>query len=129
MFNTPSFLLLPPVLCQRPPQFAFNPSTANQFQPSSSSSSSGSSQSNSGSQSGGSSRQQLPAAPAPVQNFGSFNCPDDFGFYPHVKSCDKYWGCDNGKSGGEEEVWEFKSGVFWQCDCHLGSRLCFLGSK
>lgn len=86
------------VLCQRPPQFAFNPSTANQFQPSSSSSSSGSSQSNSGSQSsgGGSSRQQLPAAPAPVQNFGSFNCPDDFGFYPHVKSCDKYWGCDNG---------------------------------
>lgn len=26
----------------------------------------------------------------------SFKCPDDFGFYPHHISCDKYWKCDNG---------------------------------
>lgn len=25
----------------------------------------------------------------------SFKCPDDFGFYPHDISCDKYWKCDN----------------------------------
>ncbi|XP_053671539.1 protein obstructor-E isoform X1 [Anopheles nili] len=25
----------------------------------------------------------------------SFKCPDDFGFYPHHSSCDKYWKCDN----------------------------------
>lgn len=25
----------------------------------------------------------------------SFKCPDDFGFYPHDSSCDKYWKCDN----------------------------------
>lgn len=24
-----------------------------------------------------------------------FKCPDDFGFYPHHTSCDKYWKCDN----------------------------------
>lgn len=32
----------------------------------------------------------------PQTYVGSFNCPDDFGFYPHQKSCDKYWACDNG---------------------------------
>lgn len=26
----------------------------------------------------------------------SFKCPDDYGFYPHSLSCDKYWKCDNG---------------------------------
>ena len=25
----------------------------------------------------------------------NFKCPDDFGFYPHELSCDKYWKCDN----------------------------------
>lgn len=25
----------------------------------------------------------------------NFKCPDDFGFYPHETSCDKYWKCDN----------------------------------
>ncbi|XP_046669560.1 protein obstructor-E isoform X1 [Homalodisca vitripennis] len=25
-----------------------------------------------------------------------FKCPDDYGFYPHIQSCDKYWKCDNG---------------------------------
>jgi hypothetical protein len=25
----------------------------------------------------------------------SFKCPDDYGFYPHHQSCDKYWKCDN----------------------------------
>ncbi|XP_073982285.1 chitin binding Peritrophin-A domain-containing protein Gasp isoform X1 [Rhodnius prolixus] len=25
-----------------------------------------------------------------------FKCPDDYGFYPHHISCDKYWKCDNG---------------------------------
>lgn len=24
-----------------------------------------------------------------------FKCPDDYGFYPHSVSCDKYWKCDN----------------------------------
>ncbi|KAF0773754.1 protein obstructor-E isoform X1 [Aphis craccivora] len=24
-----------------------------------------------------------------------FKCPDDYGFYPHSSSCDKYWKCDN----------------------------------
>lgn len=26
----------------------------------------------------------------------NFKCPDDYGFYPHHTSCDKYWKCDNG---------------------------------
>ena len=26
----------------------------------------------------------------------NFKCPDDYGFYPHHISCDKYWKCDNG---------------------------------
>lgn len=26
----------------------------------------------------------------------AFQCPDSFGFYPHHKSCDKYWACENG---------------------------------
>ena len=39
--------------------------------------------------------QSQPSRPA-AQYTGSFNCPQDFGFYPHVKSCDKYWACDNG---------------------------------
>lgn len=26
----------------------------------------------------------------------NFKCPDDYGFYPHHSSCDKYWKCDNG---------------------------------
>lgn len=26
----------------------------------------------------------------------AFKCPDDYGFYPHHTSCDKYWKCDNG---------------------------------
>lgn len=25
-----------------------------------------------------------------------FDCPDNFGFYPHYRSCDKYWACENG---------------------------------
>jgi len=29
-------------------------------------------------------------------NSGHFTCPDNFGFYPHSKSCDKYWACENG---------------------------------
>ncbi|XP_022196949.1 protein obstructor-E isoform X2 [Nilaparvata lugens] len=27
-----------------------------------------------------------------------FKCPDDYGFYPHSSSCDKYFKCDNGVS-------------------------------
>lgn len=78
------------VLCQRPPQFQFQPGPQS-FSP----------------QSAPSSQQQFAPAPAvpsvPARSnsgssgfVGSFNCPDDFGFYPHVKSCDKYWACDNG---------------------------------
>jgi len=26
----------------------------------------------------------------------NFKCPDDYGFYPHSHSCDKYWKCDGG---------------------------------
>jgi hypothetical protein len=47
--------------------------------------------------------QTQPQNPQPIAqsqpsrpSYSSFNCPDDFGFYPHVKSCDKYWACDNG---------------------------------
>lgn len=71
-------------LCQRPPQFGFQQNSQSQFAPS---------------QASPQPSPQLPpqaAAPARPQNFGTFNCPDDFGFYPHLKSCDKYWGCDNG---------------------------------
>lgn len=47
------------------------------------------------------SNRQEPSAAAQQQSQAnraaqSFNCPDDFGFYPHIKSCDKYWACDNG---------------------------------
>lgn len=31
-----------------------------------------------------------------VAGSGNFQCPDSFGFYPHFKSCDKYWACENG---------------------------------
>ncbi|KAK4337269.1 hypothetical protein RND71_043267 [Anisodus tanguticus] len=48
------------------------------------------------------------AVPAPVNNPSSsssasvvgvrvdYNCPDRFGFFPHHKSCDKYYSCENG---------------------------------
>ncbi|KAI1289183.1 hypothetical protein HDE_08066 [Halotydeus destructor] len=43
------------------------------------------------------SEQPARANPSLVNNGGSsFSCPDSFGFYPHHKSCDKYWACDNG---------------------------------
>ena len=74
-------------MCQRPPQFAFNPS-AQQFQPSVQP------------QNNAQHAPAVPAVPVRAQSFiGSFNCPDETGFYPHVKSCDKYWTCDNGKHG------------------------------
>lgn len=75
-------------LCQRPPQFSFNPS-----------------QGSSAYQPPAPLAPALPAAPArppPSTNqansfaLNSFNCPDEFGFHPHLKSCDKYWACDNG---------------------------------
>jgi len=25
----------------------------------------------------------------------SFKCPHEYGFYPHARSCDKYWKCEN----------------------------------
>jgi Chitin binding Peritrophin-A domain len=28
----------------------------------------------------------------------SFKCPDDYGFYPHSKSCDKYYKCEDAKA-------------------------------
>ncbi|KAH7982260.1 hypothetical protein HPB52_003549 [Rhipicephalus sanguineus] len=30
------------------------------------------------------------------QKGDDFQCPDQFGFYPHHKSCDKYYACSNG---------------------------------
>lgn len=98
-FFSPFLLFHSLVLCQRPPQFAYNPSPQS-FQPAQNQP-----------------REQAPAsvpavplrnsqiaanaaAAAAAQNsqfLGSFNCPDDSGFHPHVKSCDKYWACDNGK--------------------------------
>ena len=42
---------------------------------------------------------EQPAQPQPIRpsvQSGNFQCPDDFGFYAHHKSCDKYWACDNG---------------------------------
>ncbi|CAL8113481.1 unnamed protein product [Orchesella dallaii] len=26
---------------------------------------------------------------------GGFKCPHEYGFYPHTRSCDKYWKCEN----------------------------------
>jgi len=37
------------------------------------------------------------ARPQPVASSGgNFQFQDKFGFYPHHKSCDKYWACENG---------------------------------
>ncbi|KAF7494579.1 hypothetical protein SSS_02874 [Sarcoptes scabiei] len=82
------------VWCQRPPQFSFNPSNQPPlpYQPPPPISPS------------------LQSAPqsSPPRNLNQnsftssnvlntvFQCVDDFGFYPHIKSCDKYWACDNG---------------------------------
>lgn len=32
--------------------------------------------------------------PPPVAS--NFNCPEKTGFFPHAKSCDKYYSCENG---------------------------------
>ncbi|KAF5277348.1 hypothetical protein FQA39_LY06161 [Lamprigera yunnana] len=37
----------------------------------------------------------LSALTSAVLTQENFKCPDEFGFYPHHKSCDKYWKCDN----------------------------------
>lgn len=39
---------------------------------------------------------EVASASRVAANSGHFNCPDTFGFYPHHKSCDKYWACENG---------------------------------
>lgn len=43
-------------------------------------------------------RFEQPAQPQPNVNVRgvSFTCPEKSGFYPHHKSCDKYWSCENG---------------------------------
>lgn len=28
--------------------------------------------------------------------YGAFQCPQDFGFFPHESQCDAYWSCVNG---------------------------------
>ncbi|KAH9529150.1 hypothetical protein DERF_003049 [Dermatophagoides farinae] len=93
------FAIAPTVLCQRPPQFSFNPSSSNQpsslpYQPTAAAPVP--------------QQQQPPRAILNQNSFqpsnpnihlgggSSFQCLDDFGFYPHLKSCDKYWACDNG---------------------------------
>lgn len=37
-----------------------------------------------------------PQSQPPAREVGNFNCPEKFGFYPHSRSCDKYWACENG---------------------------------
>ncbi|OTF79390.1 hypothetical protein BLA29_012997, partial [Euroglyphus maynei] len=95
-------VIAPAVLCQRPPQFLFNPSSSNQpsslpYQPPANAPTP---------------QPQPPRAILNQNSFqpsnnpnihlggghvggSSFQCLDDFGFYPHLKSCDKYWACDN----------------------------------
>lgn len=28
--------------------------------------------------------------------YGAFQCPKDFGFFPHERQCDAYWSCEDG---------------------------------
>lgn len=38
-----------------------------------------------------------PTKGTPVQHgVDYYDCPDDFGFFGHPKSCDKYYACSNG---------------------------------
>ncbi|XP_076352064.1 protein obstructor-E-like [Tachypleus tridentatus] len=37
-------------------------------------------------------------APAIIETNEVFNCPEPFGFFPHSRSCDRYWACENGTS-------------------------------
>ncbi|RWS31524.1 hypothetical protein B4U80_01676 [Leptotrombidium deliense] len=79
--------------CQRTsPQFQFQPQPQSNFQ----------SQPQSSPQSSPP-RYEQPAPssasrpPSPQsQPATNFNCPESFGFFPHHKSCDKYYSCDNG---------------------------------
>lgn len=85
--------------CQRPPQFAFNQGSPYQppAQPLQSSSANAPAAQSSHNRHSTSSSSSTSSQAASSAYAGSFNCQEDFGFYPHVKSCDKYWACDNGK--------------------------------
>lgn len=41
-----------------------------------------------------SARDAMSQHPPPVAS--NFNCPEKTGFFPHAKSCDKYYSCENG---------------------------------
>ncbi|RWS07399.1 hypothetical protein B4U79_07846 [Dinothrombium tinctorium] len=43
-------------------------------------------------------RYEQPSSSSSRQNSNAANfvCPENFGFFPHHKSCDKYYSCDNG---------------------------------
>jgi hypothetical protein len=40
--------------------------------------------------------QRNPTKGTAVQEDAYYDCPDDFGFFPHSRSCDKYFACSNG---------------------------------
>ncbi|XP_013786990.1 protein obstructor-E-like, partial [Limulus polyphemus] len=39
---------------------------------------------------------QRDRVPVPIQTDKEFKCPELFGFFPHSRSCDRYWACENG---------------------------------
>jgi len=93
-------LSLTVVSCQRPPQFQFQPNSA---QGGSSNSAQPAAPQPAAPQSSSRPVRPQPAAPAAAPGAASvlgvrvdYNCPDRFGFFPHHKSCDKYYSCENG---------------------------------
>lgn len=91
-------LSLSVVTCQRP-QFQFQPSNN---QGSSGSAPVASPQSTPQSAPARPARPQIPVNPSTTNSAQvvavrvDYNCPDRFGFFPHHKSCDKYYSCENG---------------------------------
>jgi len=95
-------LSLTAVSCQRP-QFQFQPPNNSQDAPSSRPSAAPQSSPQSAPPARPTRPQTVPITPPAAHNAASvlgvrvdYNCPERFGFFPHHKSCDKYYSCENG---------------------------------